>query len=304
LISTIRLVFFGTGGSWPSPERNVVSIGVQMDDEIILMDCGEGTQRQIMKSNMSFMKIKKIFITHFHGDHFLGLPGLIQTMALNGRKSPIYIYGPKGTVNTMNSLLNIGFYNLGFPIFLHELADGDMVSENDFSVVCIKADHSIPALSYSIIEKSKKRIKKKKADSLNLTHRELEVLRNKGEIIKDGRVIKIDEVSQQSRDGRKIVYSGDTRPFGRFVKFSKNADVLIHESTVESSLEEKANKHGHSSARQAGEIAKSAYVEKLFLVHLSARYKDSKPILDEAKNIFENVVVPKDLEEFIITVKK
>ena len=111
-------------------------------------------------------------------------------------------------------------------------------------------------------------------------------------------------MSQQSRDVRKIVYSGDTRPLGRFLKFSKDADVLIHESTVESSLEEKANKHGHSSARQASEIAKSAYVEKLFLVHLSARYKDSKPILDEAKNIFENVVVPKDLEEFIITVKK
>jgi len=298
------MVFFGTGGSWPSPERNVVSIGIQLDDEILLFDCGEGTQRQIMKSNMSFMKIKKIFITHFHGDHFLGLPGLIQTMALNGRKDSLYIYGPKGTIDFMNALLNIGFYSLGFSIFLHELVEGDSVIEKDFSMSCVKANHPVPALSYSIVEKSEKRINKKKADSLGLKHRELEMLRKNGEIKKDDRLIKIDDVSQQSREGRKIVYSGDTKPFSEFIEFSKNADILIHESTVESSLEEKANKHGHSSARQAAEIAKNADVKKLFLVHLSARYKDSKIILDEAKNIFENVHVPKDLEEFIITVKK
>ncbi len=304
MASTIRIVFFGTGGSWPSPERNVMSIGVQVDGEILLFDCGEGTQRQMMKTSMSFMKVKKIFITHYHGDHFLGLAGLIQTMVLNDRKDELEIYGPVGTIDIVTKFLSLGYYSLSFPIKIYEIEPPWRRDFGDYEICGIDANHPVPSLSYCLKEKDMPKIDKKKADALGLSSKIIEDIRNRGEINYNGKTIKIVDIMSGLRRGRKIVYSGDTAPYEKIVEFAKDADVLIHEATVDSSLEEKANRYGHSSARQAAEIAKKANVRFLFLVHISSRYKNPEPLEKEARAIFSHTKVPKDLEEFIVKVRK
>jgi ribonuclease Z len=304
MASTIRIVFFGTGGSWPSPERNVMSIGVQIDSEVLLFDCGEGTQRQMMRTNMSFMKIKRIFITHYHGDHFLGLAGLIQTMALNERKETLEIYGPARTIDILSKYLSIGYYSAPFKIILYELQGGETLDFGDYVVKTMPTKHPVPSLAYSIKEKDMPRIDRDKAKSLELSSKILEKLRREGKINYEGREITIGEVSKGIRVGRKIVYSGDTAPMDEMVNFAKDANVLIHEATVDSSLEEQANEYGHSSAKQAAIIAKKANVDNLLLVHISPRYKDARIIEDEARKIFPHSRVMNDLDEFIVKVKK
>ncbi len=304
MASTIRIVFFGTGGSWPSPERNVMSIGVQIDSEVLLFDCGEGTQRQMMRTNMSFMKIKRIFITHYHGDHFLGLAGLIQTMALNDRKEPLEIYGPERTVDILTRYFSIGYYSTTFPIKLYELEGNEILDFGDYTISTLRTKHPVPSLAYSIKEKDMPRIDRNKAKSLKLNSKILEKLRREGEIEYRGKTIRIEDVSNGTRIGRKIVYSGDTAPMDEMINFARDASVLIHEATTESSLEDKANEYGHSSAGQAARIAKRANVDTLLLVHISPRYKDPKVIENEARKIFQNSFVVNDLDEFIVKVKK
>ncbi len=304
MASTIKITFFGTGGSWPSLERNVMSIGVQIDSDVLLLDCGEGTQRQIMRTNVSFMKIKRIFITHYHGDHFLGLAGLIQTMALNERKDPLEIYGPERTVDLLTRYLTVGYYSTTFPILLHEIYNGETLDFGDYVVKTLETDHGVPSLAYCIKEKDMPRIDRDKAKKYGLDSKILEKLRREGEITYNGKKITIDAVSGGVRIGRKIVYSGDTRPVEKMAEFAKDADILIHEATVDSTLEEKANQYGHTSARQAAEIAKKANVRELLLVHISPRYKSGEIIEKEAKKIFPNTRVVNDLEEIIVRVRK
>ncbi len=302
--STIRIVFFGTGGSCPSPERNVMSIGLQVDREVLLFDCGEGTQRQIMHTHVSFMKISKIFITHFHGDHFLGIAGLVQTMVLNERKEPLEIFGPPGTINMITKYLSIGYYSLSFPVRIYELKSGDSIDFGEYIISAVRTRHPVPTLAYSFKEKDIPRIDKEKADSLGLDSKILEKLRKEGKININGREITIDEVTGGVRKGRKIVYSGDTAPFEEMVEFARDADVLIHEATSDASLEERTNKYGHSTARQAAEIAKMANVRKLILVHISPRYRSAKIIEDEAKKVFKNTIVARDYDDFLVKVRK
>ncbi len=304
MASTVRIVFFGTGGSWPSPERNVMSLGIQLDSEVLLFDCGEGTQRQMMHTNMSFMKIKRIFITHYHGDHFLGLAGLIQTMALNDRKEVLEIYGPERSVEILTRFLSVGYYSTTFPIKIYELEGGEELDFGDYRICTLKVAHPVPALSYCLKEKDMPRIDKKKAEKLDLDSKSLEKLRKEGEISFKGKKIKIEDVTGGIRKGRKIVYSGDTGPIKEMEDFAKDADILIHEATVDSSLEDKANQYGHSSARQAALVARNAGVRKLLLVHISPRYRDASVIENEAKRIFPNSKVVKDLEEIIVRVRK
>ncbi|MCD6370439.1 MAG: ribonuclease Z [Thermoplasmata archaeon] len=304
MASTVRIIFFGTGGSWPSPDRNVISIGLQVDSEVLLFDCGEGTQRQMMHTNMSFMKIKRIFITHYHGDHFLGLAGLIQTMTLNDRKEPLEIYGPSRTVDILTNYLSLGYYSLTFPIKLYELEGGETLDFGDYTISTLKVAHPVPTLAYAFKEKDIPRIDKKKADKYRLDSKILEKLRKEGEIIHNGKRISIEDVRGGIRIGRKIVYSGDTAPIKEMEDFARDTDILIHEATVESSLEEKANQYGHSSARQAALIAKNARVGELLLVHISPRYKNTSSIEKEAKAIFPRSRVVRDLEEVVVKVRK
>ncbi|MGC8562686.1 MAG: ribonuclease Z [Thermoplasmata archaeon] len=302
MISSIRLYFLGTGGSWPTPQRNTLSIGIRVDDEAVLFDCGEGTQTSLMKSSLSLMKIKRIFITHFHGDHFLGLPGLIQTMSFYGRTEPLEIYGPIGASSVLGNLLSIGYYSLNFEIRIEELKGNGSINFGDYSISYAKANHTIPALSYSLTEREYSKLEESKIKELGVPRHLLEKIRKEGSVQVNGRTIRIEDISAGIRKGRKISYSGDTRRDQGLLELFRNSTVLIHESTGERSNETKVISYGHSTGNDAGIQARDSNSKKLILVHFSPRYNDIKPILEEARTVFQNVIAAEELMELEVSV--
>jgi ribonuclease Z len=306
-MTQLSIIFLGTGGSWPSVKRNVTSIAVKRASEVILFDCGEGTQRQLQKSSLSYMQISKIFITHFHGDHFLGLPGLIQTMQLNDRDVPLHIYGPKGLDTLLDQLMSLGYFKPNYQVISHEIDEGDELKFEGYSIDVIRVNHGVPSLAYSLVEGMRPgKFDKPKALELGIPEGPLFSRLQKGEIItlKNGKKITPSMVLGPARKGRKIVFSGDTTPLDKMIKFANDADVLIHEATFDSELEDIAGEYGHTTAAQAAEIAKKAKVKKIFLIHISPRYIDNKKIIIDARKVFKNSFVPKDFEEIEIKLKK
>ena len=306
-MTQLRIIFLGTGGSWPTVKRNVSSLAIKRGSEILLFDCGEGTQRQFQQSNLSFMQISKIFITHFHGDHFLGLPGLIQTMQLNDRDTPLHIYGPKGMEELTDHLLTLGYFRPSYEIISHDITNGDEVEFEEYSIHVLKVKHNVPAFSYCLEEQQRPgKFNKPKALELGIPEGPLFSKLQCGQTITlaNGKDITPDMILGPSRKGRKIVISGDTMPCEEMIAFSKNADVLVHEATFDSELEDIAKDYGHTTAAQAAEIAKKAGVEKLFLVHVSPRYLDYRVLENDARKIFVQSFVPKDFQEIEIKLKK
>ena len=301
------MIFLGTGGSWPTVKRNVSAIAVKRGGEILLFDCGEGTQRQIQRSGLSYMQIKSIFISHFHGDHFLGLPGLIQTMQLNDRKEPLTIYGPRGISRIVEIVKNLGYFRPSYEIVGKDVDEGDEIRFDGYSVRPFRVEHNVPALGYVLEEDMRPgRFNKKKALELGIPEGPLFGRLQRGESIKlkDGRVVTPDMVLGPPRPGRKVVYTGDTKPCNKVVEFARNADLLIHDATFLSDLEDVAIEYGHSTARQAAEIAKEANVDRLVLTHISPRYLDDRAIEEEAKNIFENSIVARDFLKLEVKLRK
>ena len=301
------IIFLGTGGSWPTTKRNVSSIAVKRGSEILLFDCGEGTQRQFQKSNLSYMQVTKIFLTHFHGDHFLGVPGLVQTMQLNDRENPLYIYGPEGVVLLVKQLLSLGYFKPAYQVITREVNDGDILDFGEYVIRVLHVKHNVPAVAYSLEEKVRPGMfNKPKALELGIPEGPLFSRLQHGESItvKDGRIITPDMVLGPPRPGRKIVYSGDTKPYQKMIEFSKNADVLIHEATFDSELEDIAGEYGHTTSYQAAEIAKKAQVGVLYLTHVSPRYLDHKILENDARKMFSHSFVPKDFQEVEIKLKK
>lgn len=280
------------------------SIGLQIDEVFNLLDCGEGTQKQIMKSKLSFMRIRNVFITHFHGDHFLGLLGLVQSMSFNGREEPLDIYGPAGAIGILSNALNVGYYTLGFQVRIHELRAGEAYDLGKFVVRTHRNDHPVPALAYSFEEKDMVRIDREKAEKLRIPSRLLERLREQGSIEYGGKVYTIEDVKGGIRKGRKVVYTGDTRPMADMAEFARDADVLIHETTTDSSLEPKVNEYGHSSSRQAAEIARDAGVRRFFLFHYSPRVSDLGALESEARGIFPESYLSRELMEYDVPVRR
>ncbi|HEX16796.1 MAG: ribonuclease Z [Thermoplasmata archaeon] len=303
----LYVIFLGTGGSWPTVKRNVTSIAIKRGGEIILMDCGEGTQRQIQRSGLSYMQIKSIFISHFHGDHFLGLPGLIQTMQLNDREEPLRIYGPRGTREIVEELKNLGHFKPSYEIEGIDLDEGDEVRFDGYSVKPFRVKHNVPTLGFVLEEDQRPgRFNKSKALELGIPEGPLFGKLQRGESVrlKDGRIITPDMVLGPPRPGRKIVYSGDTRPCDKVIEYAKDADILIHDSTFLSDLEDLAREYAHSTARQAAEIASKANVDKLILTHISPRYVDDKEFEREAREIFDNSLVARDFMKIEVRLKK
>lgn len=296
----MQIVFLGTGGSWPSKDRNVSAVAVRIGKDVLLFDCGEGTQRQLMSSNMSFMKINRIMISHFHGDHFLGLPGLIQSMSLNNRKKPLEIYGPHGTVKLVNILINLGYFTPTFDFVVKDLKDNDTVKCDGYIIKAKTAEHNVPTLAYAVEENTRPgRFNVKKAKKLGIPEGPLFRRLQKGEnVTVKGRRITPDMVLGRPRKGKKIVYIPDTKPSEAIADFAKGSNVLIHDATADSSLEKKANRYGHSSARQAAVTAEKAGVKLLFLTHISPRYEDAGILEKDAKKVFPNSVVAEDFLEY------
>ena len=304
MVSNIKMTFLGTGGSWPSPGRGLPSVAVQIDETVNLFDCGEGSQKQLMKSRVSFMGIDNIFITHFHGDHFLGMLGMVQSMSFNNREKPLHIYGPKGAIRILSAALNVGYYRPKFEIRIGELEFGQTYDFGKFRITTMKNDHTVPAMSYRIEEEDMVRIDREKSDALGIPPRKLEEIRKHGVLSHEGKTFTLDQVSAGLRPGRRIVYTGDTRPLPEMVEFARGVDVLIHETTTDSSLEPKVNEFGHSSARQAAEIARDAGVGKFFLYHYSPRYETIDTLIEEAKKIFPESVASRELMEYEIPVRR
>jgi len=296
----MRIVVLGSGGSWPSPLRNVAAIAVKMGPEVVLLDCGEGTQRQFMHSSLSFMDITKIFITHFHGDHFLGLPGLLQSMGFNDRRKPITIYGPEGIEELVHVLLRLGYFKPTYEINVEVVKSGQVLDCGKYCVKAVSAIHVVPSLAYSIEEKTRPgKFNLESAKDLGLPEGPLYQRLQRGEVVKHkGKEIRPEMVLGPPRRGRKIVYSGDTLPSNELMELAKDCDVLIHDGTVDSSLEQKANEYGHSSARQAAMIAEKSRAKVLILTHISPRYEKIDAVEKDAKAVIENVIVAEDFFEY------
>lgn len=301
MVSNIKITFLGTGGSWPAPKRGLPSVAIQVDEVTNLFDCGEGTQKQIMKSKISFMRVDNIFITHFHGDHFLGLLGLVQSMSFNNRTEPLNIYGPPGAIKILSNALNVGYYTLGFEVKIYQLEPFKTYDFDKFIIRTHWNDHPVPAISYSLEEHDLIKIDKEASDRRGVPPRRLEELRQNGSIILKGEKVELSEVAKGVRKGRKIVYTGDTKPMDSMKEFAKDADVLIHDTSTDSSLEPTVNEFGHTSSRQAAEIARDADVRKFFLFHYSPRIADTNVLLEEALRIFSKSELSRELLEYDVS---
>lgn len=299
----MQIVFLGTSGSWPTPKRNVAAIAVKRGPEVILFDCGEGTQRQFMLSKLSFMQVSKIFITHFHGDHFLGLPGLIQSMTMNDRNRPLGIFGPNGIKELVGKLLTLGYFTPGFDISVTEMPGGSSVRFDEYTVSTLEAEHTVPAISYCLQEPPRPgRFDKTKALGLGIPEGPMFGRLQDGQTVAwQGKTFTPDMVMGPPRRGRKVVYTGDTLPTKQLLEFARDCDVLVHDATAETSMEDKANKYGHSTAKQAAQVAKECGAKALILTHFSPRYEDPTPMLAEAKTIFDKSILADDFLEYTVS---
>jgi ribonuclease Z len=295
---SLRVIFLGTAGSVPTPKRSLPAILIQRKGEQIMFDCGEGAQRQMINAKAGFHRKMKVFVSHMHGDHVLGLPGLLQTMALLDRERKLDVYGPQGTRRFLEEVRETVQFVLTFPVEIHEIFEAGVVCEEDEYVVqAVWANHVIPSLAYSFVEKPRPgKFYPERAQALGvpegplwskLQHRHVARL-------PDGRVVKPEDVTGPPRPGRKIVYTGDTRPFKDLVKFAACANLLIHEATLDDELAERAEEDGHSTPEQAARNAKKAGVKHLILTHISARYKNTSILLEQAQKIFKNTQVAED----------
>ena len=292
----MRLIFLGTGGSLPTPKRNVSAIAVHVGPDVLLFDCGEGTQRQFMLSSASFMKVSNIFITHLHGDHFLGLPAMIQSMSFSGRTRPLYVHGPEGMEEAVRSMLALGYFTPGFHVMTRELEEGDEVELPGFKVVPVEADHTVPAFAYVIQEDPRPgKFNLEKAKELGVPEGPMFSRLQGGEAVEvKGRIVTPDQVLGPRRRGRKVLISGDTRPSDNIIEAARGADLIVHEATLHSSLGQEAAEYGHSTAAGAAEVAKKAEAKLLCLYHFSNRYEDAQELLDEARAIFPNTILAED----------
>lgn len=304
-MTQLRILFLGTSGSWPTIQRNVASTAIHRGSEVLLFDCGEGTQRQLQRTTLSYMQITSIFISHFHGDHFLGLPGLIQTMQLNDRTTPLHLYGPPGMNKLTAQLLTLGYFRPVYEIVSHEIDDGETLHFDGYDIKTLATKHNVPSLAYSLEEHMRPgKFNKPKALHLDIPEGPLFSKLQHGQTItlKNGTTITPGMVLGPPRKGRKIVITGDTTYDENLIQFSKEADVLIHDATFDSTFVESAE-YGHSTAAQAAMIAKQADADTLFLTHLSPRYLDPKVIEDDARKIFPRSFAAKDLQEIEVKLK-
>jgi ribonuclease Z len=295
---SLRVIFLGTAGAIPTEQRNLPAVLIRRGNELVMLDCGEGVQRQMMRAKVGFHKKMKIFLSHLHGDHVLGLPGLLQTMGLMDRKKTVEVYGPEGTNGFLRCVQESLNFGLTFEVEIHEFREAGLVcSDEEYTVEAVGTNHVAPSFAFAFLEKPRSgKFFPEKAAALCVPKGVLWSKLQHGESVtlSDGRVVYPEEVSGAARRGRKIVYSGDTRPFREFAKFAADADLVIHEATFDDGLAEKAGLDGHSTPSQAALQAKRARAGMLVLTHVSARYADSALLLAQARKVFENTVVAED----------
>lgn len=289
----MKLTFLGTTGSTPTKERNLPAMSIEYDGKVYLFDCGEGTQRQMLYYSVNMSKIKHIFITHTHGDHIIGLAGLVRTMALNKREQPLTIYVPAGEEFRINVLLTFDKALIGYKVYVKGVKSGLVLQGDGYKVSAFKLDHTVPTFGYVFEEESKLRFMKDKCKKLGLKGMMFSKLAKDGSIKVNRKTIKLKDVTF-AVPGKKVVYATDTRPTETTVKAAAGADILVHEASFAKKLHEIAKERSHSTSEEAAKIAKKAKCKKLMLFHISARYNNTNELLKDARAVFKNTEVAKD----------
>lgn len=295
--ANLSVTFLGTGASWPTADRGLSAIAVKRGGEILLWDCGEGTQRQLQKSGLSYQQVSQIWLTHYHGDHCYGVPGLLKTMALNERKDPVWVYGPAGLARVVAAWKELRGWPRDFPIETREVKPGDVIQKDGYTVSVHAGDHGIQNVAYALQEPDRPGFfDKPKALAIGIPEGPLFGRLQRGETVttKDGRSFTPDQVLGPARPGRRVVYSGDTQPCLGVMEAAVGADLFICEATFTQDLVDKAREVKHMTASEAAGIAAKAKALRLVLTHISPRNRDPSPLLAEAKAVFPAVEVAAD----------
>jgi ribonuclease Z len=293
----LSITLLGTGAACPSVERNVAALAIVREGETLIFDCGEGTQRQMMRYGVSFA-FREIFFTHFHADHLLGVTGLMRTMGLQDRTLPVTLYGPRGAAKILGAAIALGIERNRFPIEIVELQAGDRIRRDEYDIVVFPTDHRADTVGYAVVEHTRLgRFNPERAREIGIPEGPLWGKLHKGEMVElsDGRRVGPEELVGKPRRGRSVVYTGDTRPTLGVVEAARGADLLVHDSTFGEEERDRAVETGHSTAAQAAEVAREAGVRRLVLTHISPRYnRDAPELLAEAKAVFPESIVARD----------
>ncbi|HKU61383.1 MAG TPA: ribonuclease Z [Gemmatimonadales bacterium] len=293
----LSLTFLGTGAATPTVDRNVAGLVVHREGETILFDCGEGSQRQMMRYGVGF-SFADIFFTHYHADHLLGVTGLMRTLGLMDRTAPVTLYGPRGAERILGAAVTLGIERNKFPIEIREIRAGDRLGRGDYDIVVFETDHRADTVGYALAEHTRLgRFHPERARELGIPEGPLWGRLHKGETITldDGRVVRPEDLVGQPRHGRTVVYSGDTRPHLPLIEAARGADLLVHEATFGGDELDRARETGHSTAAEAARVAAEAGVRRLVLTHISPRYgRDAAELLAEARAVFPETIIARD----------
>jgi ribonuclease Z len=301
---SVSVTFLGTGGSVPNKFRNLPSVLVRRGPELFLFDCGEGTQRQFLEARAGINRKMRILISHLHGDHVFGLPGMLHSLSFMGRSRELEIVGPKGIVELVMSVNRVvKFYNR-FPIRIREVKPGQSINDAEYSFRVAAAKHGIPCLAYAFEEKPRSgRFYPAKARRLGIPEGPLWKKLQSGSSVRVGRQrVASKRVLGPPRRGVKITYAVDTRPCAQVVRLALRSDLLIHDSCFAESAAAKAKDYGHSTAGEAASVAKRSRSRMLALFHISAMYEDASPLLAEARRVFRKSILPRDMETVSVVV--
>jgi ribonuclease Z len=301
----LRIVFLGTAAGLPTAERGLPAVLVEVEGEYVLFDCGEGTQRQMVKAGLSLGKKMKVFISHLHGDHVFGLPGMIQSMNLLNRVHPLDVYGPPGLSRFIQFTTISTMSEPAFQLTINEVSQGEVFVGRNYRVEGAWAEHSRPNIAYRMtVGASLGTFMPKKAKKLGIPEGPMwsQLKGGKSIRLRDGRCIHPRDVLGSPLQGKVVVYSGDTSPSEGLAKLARGADILIHEATLSDELAKQAERDGHSTAGGVAKLAAEAGVGKLILTHISARYKDPGILLEEAKKYFPRVEMAQDLASYELNI--
>ena len=299
----LQVILLGTGAALPTPERRTSATAVLYEGEMLLFDCGEGTQLQLRKAGLRHGRLSRIFITHMHGDHVIGVMGMLMTMELSGRERPVELYGPPALadyVMTSARLLSTGFR---YPIVFHEARAGTICETETYTIECLPLNHRIPTCGYAWQERDKPgTFDVARAERLGIPQGPLYGRLQKGQSVTlpDGRTVHSHEVLGPPKRGRRLAYCLDPRPCAEAAVLARDADLLLYDSTLAPGAEHEAAEKGHSTSRQAAVLAKEAGVKRLVLTHISSRYTDAHELLTGVEGLHDDIVVARDLMELFV----
>jgi ribonuclease Z len=293
----LSVTFLGTAAAMPTLDRNVSGLALVREGETMLFDCGEGTQRQMMKYGVGFT-FREIFFSHYHADHLLGVTGLLRTMGLQDRSAPVTLYGPKGAQRVLGAAISLGIERQKFPVEIVEVKPGDRLARDGYAIEVFPTEHRADTVGYALVEAERLgRFHPDRAREMGIPEGPLWGRLHKGERIElpDGRSFTAADLVGAPRPGRKVVYSGDTRPCEATIAASRDADLLVHEATFGFDERQRAVETGHSTASEAAAVAREAAVRQLCLTHISARYSREAPeLLAEARAVFPETTIARD----------